>query len=324
VPRRRPTLLNQILAVNALLVTATVLVASVAIDFDPNGAQRGRELGVYILALIGTLLANGLLVHRRLDPLERLIQEMETVDLVEAVRPGGEDSGHAIKEVQRLQQTFDRMLERLQVERREAAHAVLNAQEREKRRIAQDLHDEVNQALTAILLRLGAAQQDAPPQLRSELGVTTALAHEAMQELLRLARELRPAALDDLGLVPALRTQVRHFGDRTGIEATFTVTGQEPKLSPEKQLTVYRIVQESLSNVANHADARKVHVELGFVGRIVLRVEDDGHGMRTNGHAPRKGGLGLSGMRERALLAGGSLDIRSREGSGTTVTLTLP
>ena len=214
------------------------------------------------------------------------------------------------------------MLERLEHERRESGRAVLRAQEVERSRIAQDLHDEVNQALTAILLRLSATIQTAPPGLQEELRESQALVTQAMEELLHLARQLRPTALDDHGLVPALASQVADFGDRTGIRSNFRRHGTVPKLSDEEQLVIYRVTQESLSNVAQHAGARHVDVELSFVGRTVLRVRDDGEGFRTNGNG-RSTRLGVSGMRERALLVGGQLSIFSEPGDGTTIELTM-
>ena len=118
-------------------------------------------------------------------------------------------------DIQRLAATFNRMLQRLESERRRSGEMVLQAQEEERKRIARDLHDEVNQALTALLLRIEAAAQDAPPALRAELAETKQLANQAMSELLDLARQLRPTALDDHGLVAALRTQVK-LQDRRG------------------------------------------------------------------------------------------------------------
>jgi len=140
-----------------------------------------------------------------------------------------------------------------------------------------------------------------------------------MEELLTLARQLRPAVLDDHGLLPALHSQVRDFSDQTGIQAVFNVRGQAPRLSPEQQLVVYRVTQEGLSNVAQHSAAGRVDVELSFIGRTVLRITDDGKGFVSR----RQGGLGLSGMRERALLVGGHLSIWSGDGQGTRVELTL-
>jgi two-component system sensor histidine kinase UhpB len=216
------------------------------------------------------------------------------------------------------------MLTRIEDERRQAGRAVLRAQEQERSRIAQDLHDEVNQALTGILLRLEATMSDAPVHLVAELVETKQLATQAMEELLHLARELRPTALDDHGLVPALATQIATFGERTGIRSRFRQpTGDVPLLSDEEQLVIYRVTQESLSNIAQHADARRVDVELSSVGRTVLRIRDDGRGFRGVPSANGRAHLGLSGMRERALLVGGRLSVFSAPGEGTTIELTM-
>ena len=312
------TLLAQVLGINALLVAVTVAAATV-------GARVGihsRTFLVLLLAICVTLLANAFLLRRRFRPLDRLIAIMESVDLaLPGVRAPTER--HDPEEVKRLNAAFNRMLERLEAERRSGALAVVRGQESERQRLAQDLHDEVNQALTAVLLRLEATMQTAPPELRRELAETKGLAVRAMDELLRMARELRPKALDDHGLLTALQTRVRDFERDTGVEARFRRIGPLPPLTDDEQLVIYRIVQEALSNVAHHAGATTVDVELSFVGRPLLRVRDDGHGFANgNGRRP-SGGLGLSGMRERAVHVGGRLDVRSRAGRGTTVELRL-
>jgi two-component system sensor histidine kinase UhpB len=212
------------------------------------------------------------------------------------------------------------MLARIEEERVRGGRAVIRAQEEERARIAQDLHDEVNQALTAILLRLQAAALDVPPGLRMELREIQTLATQAMEELLTLARTLRPTALDDHGLVPALASQVANFGERTGIKTTFHRHGETPELSDEEQLVLYRVAQESLSNVVQHSGASAVRVELSSIGRTVLRVRDDGCGFKPGG---KHGRLGVSGMRERALLVGGRLNVFSAPGEGTTIELTM-
>lgn len=224
-----------------------------------------------------------------------------------------------IAHLAREREDVEQLRTRLQAERRAAGAAAIRAQEQERQRLAQDLHDEVNQALTAILLRLEVAIQEAPPDLQEELRATKQLAAQAMEQLLRLARRLRPAVLDDHGLMPALHTQVRDFSEQTGIRATFHPQGSPSRLSPEQQLAIYRVTQEGLSNIAQHASARRVKVELSFVGRTVLRISDDGRGFSE----PRDGGSGLGGMRERAMLAGGHLSVWSGEGSGTRVELTI-
>ena len=322
---RRISLLSQLIAINALLVMGTILVAATTSNLDFSVSGDRRQFLVLFLGLLVILLANALLLRRRLAPLERLVEAMERVDLSQPGAPPAVDHLES-EEVVRLHAAFVRMLERLKEERRQGASAVLRAQEEERRRIAQDLHDEVNQALTAIALRLEALRQSAPPELDADLRETRRLAAQAMEELLQLARQLRPTALDDLGLIPALRTQVRDFADQTGIHTDFHPRGEIPPLSDDQQLVIYRVTQESLSNIAQHAGARHVTVELSFVGRTVLRISDDGRGVSGGAGgaaraAGRNGGLGLSGMQERALLVGGQLEVHSAEGQGTTVTL---
>jgi two-component system, NarL family, sensor histidine kinase UhpB len=313
------SLLAQVLAVNLLLIAATVLVAAIAVDEHWASLLKGRELVVLGLAVVATLLGNWLLLRRRFGPLDQLISAMEEIDLAAFQKQSFTTRRIDSSEVRRLQAAFQRMVARLETERRAAGRAAIQAQERERRRIAQDLHDEVNQALTAVLLRLQASIEQAPPELRRELMETRRLANQAMEELLSLARQLRPAVLDDHGLLAALHSQVRDFSDQTGIRATFNARGALPVITPEQQLVLYRVTQESLSNVAQHAGARNVDVELSFIGRTLLRISDDGRGFT----AGRNGGLGLSGMRERALLVGGRLSIWSADNQGTRVELTI-
>lgn len=327
--RARPSaLLSQVLAINSLLLVGTVFAASVAARLDLASDEGLRQFLILSAAILAAVLANGLVLRRRFRPLELLVETMDRVDLstpgVRAERQHDEPA-----DVQRLREAFNAMLDRIEAERASAASAVLRAQEEERARIARDLHDEVNQALTAILLRLQASAGDAPPELATELAETRALAQQAMSELLRLARELRPTALDDHGLVPALRSQVTEFGRRPGITARLDVEDDLPELSADEQLVVYRIAQESLSNVARHAGASTVTVSLarapGDDGRhIRLRVADDGVGLRSPSPTPGTG-LGVAGMRERALLAGGRLDVRcgDADGTGTIVELAL-
>ncbi len=317
---RSRTLLTQVLAVNTALVAVTAFVAAIVARDRLKEAASTEGLLMIALAVFSVVLLNSILLRRRLHPMDRLVDTMSKVDLL---TPGMRASAppRAAKEVKRLAADFNRMLDRLEQERRDSGRAVLRAQEQERARLAQDLHDEVNQALTAILLRLQATVHAAPPGLQEELRESQQLVTQAMEELLHLARQLRPTALDDHGLIPALASQVADFGDRTGIRSSFRRHGSVPALSDEEQLVIYRVTQESLSNVAQHAGARHVDVELSFVGRTVLRVRDDGSGFKAlpNGRSR----LGVSGMRERALLVGGHLSIFSDPGEGTTIELTM-
>jgi two-component system sensor histidine kinase UhpB len=318
---KRPTLLTQVLAVNALLITGTVFAASVAASLHSDPIIERKRFLVLVAALMAMVLVNAWLLRRRFAPLEELIGAMERVDF------GGRDTRKTIptanvEEVARLHRAFDRMLGRLEAERDRTATAVLKAQEGERARLARDLHDEANQALTGVLLRLEATAQDAPPALRDELRETQGVATQAMGELVRLARELRPVALDDLGLGAALRTQLDDFGRRAGLETSLTIPAAGlDDLDADEQIVVYRIVQEGLSNVARHAGAQSVRVEVERPpGGTVVRLADDGTGFAPNAAAP---GLGLKGMRERAVLAGGRVRVDSASGRGTTIELRL-
>ena len=196
-------------------------------------------------------------------PLEHLIEEMEKVDLAGPGRclPASIDGVGETEEVERIELAFLRMMRRLEAERRRAGSAALHAQEEERARVARDLHDEVNQSLTGLLLRLEAAREAAPPELEAELAETKALANQAMRELLSLARQLRPTALDDLGLAAAIAA--RSSSSRRGeIEARLEAEGDFSDLGDDAQLVVYRVAQEALSNAARHSGAERVEVRL--------------------------------------------------------------
>ena len=319
---RRSALLSQVLTVNTLLVVATVFGASVAARLDLGDSAGSRQFLVLVAAILATLLANNFIMRRRFAPLESLTRTMECVDLtVPGVRAQPQDGES--EDIARLRQAFNLMLQRLESERTGSATAVLRAQEAERARVARDLHDEVNQALAAVSLRLAATAEHAPPEFAEELGETQRLANQAMQELLGLARELRPAALDDHGLLPALRTQVRLFGERWGIPAHFAADGTRPLLGEFEQLVIYRVVQEALSNIARHANAKHVKVTvMGCNGtHVKVTISDDGEGFDTD-RLPY-GRSGVVGMRERAMLAGGRLEVISERGKGTSVELTV-
>jgi two-component system, NarL family, sensor histidine kinase UhpB len=262
--------------------------------------------------------------RRRLRPLEDLVEAMEKVDLSSPrpLLPASIDGVGETEEVARIELAFLRMMRRLEAERRRAGSATLHAQEEERARVARDLHDEVNQSLTGLLLRLEAAREAAPPELEAELADTKALANQAMTELLSLARQLRPTALDDLGLVAAIGGQVEQLG-RGEIEAHLQAEGGFSDLGDDQQLVVYRVTQEALNNAARHSEAGRVEVRLrrDSSDGVILEVSDDGRGFAFD---ESQRGLGIGGMRERALLVGAELTIESRPGAGTTIRLDVP
>ncbi|MGH2982504.1 MAG: sensor histidine kinase [Solirubrobacterales bacterium] len=317
---RRRDLLTQVLSANLLLIVVAVIAAAIAANPGAEILSSPEEGLVLGLAVALTILVNVYMVSRRFSPLERLVDQMERADLS---RPGANlrsvEAPKGPEEVVRLHHAFERMLERLEAERRRASSAALDAQEDERARVARDLHDEVNQSLTGLLLRLEATRRSASPELAAELAETRALANRAMQELLALAGQLRPTALDDLGLKAAIAGQLEEVGRHREIELRFDSGGDFSDLDDDVQLVVYRVAQEALSNAARHSDAASIDVTLHRRGAgVELKVSDNGRGFSF---AAAETGMGIAGMRERALLVDGEVEIHSRPGEGTTVWL---
>ncbi|MCX3289837.1 sensor histidine kinase [Streptomyces sp. NEAU-H22] len=306
----------RIFALNAVVLgmaTALLLWAPVTVSVP----VLLTEAVILVGGLAVMLVANAALLRFGLAPLDRLTKLMTTVDLL---RPGQRlpaSGGGGVAEVIR---TFNAMLERLEQERVASSARALLAQEAERRRIAQELHDEVGQSMTAILLGLKRSADDAPEALRGELQELQEITRESLDEVRRLVRRLRPGVLDDLGLVSALTSLSEDFATHTRLLVTRSFDTDLPALAPETELVLYRVAQESLTNVARHADAGGVTVALRRADdSVVLTVTDDGSGIG----APREG-AGIRGMRERALLVGGSLEITPAPHAGTRVQLTAP
>jgi two-component system, NarL family, sensor histidine kinase UhpB len=326
--RRDDSLIGQIVAANVVLFALTLLASSVAAGLDLGSSDERWEFLIIALAIVLTLCTNLWMLQRRFRPLERLIEQIEAIDPAEPAPL--ELRGESIEEIDRLASSFDGLRRRIEEERRRSGQLAMRAQEEERRRLARDLHDEVNQALTAILLRLEALAQETPAERQPEVTELKRLVNQAMDELLNLARQLRPSALDDHGLVPAVETQLKRFSARTGIEVRLDTQGDPDALPEVVQTAIYRVAQEALTNVTRHAGATVVELELEErPDGAELRVRDDGTGFDP-GMASRAGGqtvgggLGLVGMAERARLVGGELDVRSAPGGGTTVTLRVP
>lgn len=314
----RLPLLWRIFGINAtLLVVATVLLALTPVTIHASIAfVEVLDLAVGLLVMLA---ANLLLLRHTLRPIDRLVERMRTVDLL---RPGQrlpEDGG---VEVTALVRAFNQMLERLESERRESGRRALQAQEGERLRIARGLHDEVGQVLTGVLLQLDSLTT-AGDDREAEIAETKGAVRGALEEVRRIARELRPEMLEQLGLVSALTELSRRFGDQSGIRVRPSFAEGLPRLSDASELAVYRVAQESLTNVARHSGASAVEVSLQpGVGSVVLRVCDDGRGIPEN--ADVNGHGGLRGMRERALLVGGALAVKPARGGGTEVRFEVP
>jgi two-component system sensor histidine kinase UhpB len=253
-------------------------------------------------------------------PLRELTEVARTVDLTDP-RPPMPDA-EATSEAGELAVTFGEMLERLRAERGEATGRVLAAQESERLRIAQELHDQVGQELTAVLLLLARLQARAP----EELGPVVVDAQESIRSILedvrRIAIELRPEALDDLGLESALAVLCDRFAERSRMEVSCRIAEPLPALSSDVELVIYRVAQEALTNVARHSGAGEAELSLRpDNGRVVLTVSDEGRGIDRD-WTP---GSGVRGMRERAALVGAALKIHNRQpGPGAEVQLEVP
>ena len=206
---------------------------------------------------------------------------------------------------------------------RDSVRRVVDAQELERKRLARELHDETGQALTSILLGLKPLEQNAATdEEREAAAALRELVVRTLQDVRRLAVELRPSALDDFGLVPALERLIDTFRERAGVAVDLEVQIGDDRLAASVETALYRIVQEALTNIVKHADAN--HVSIILVkkgGDVSLLVEDDGAGFDPNAD---DGGLGLVGMRERVALVGGRLRIESTPGSGSTLVAEVP
>jgi two-component system, NarL family, sensor histidine kinase DevS len=206
---------------------------------------------------------------------------------------------------------------------RDALQRAVSAQELERRRLARELHDETGQALTSMLLGLATVESaSTPDEAHQAVQSLRALVIDTLQEVRRLATELRPAALDDFGLGPALKRLAQSAREHTGIDVQVETRLGSTRLPPEVETAVYRIVQEAVTNVVKHAGARHVSIVLADRdGVLVGVIEDDGRGFETGRST---GGLGLTGMQERVELLDGRLVVESTPDEGTTLLLELP
>ena len=319
--QRYVPLLYRVAAINALLLaTAVTLTIALLAPGKVSTLALDEELVLVLVAVALVVLANVYLLRRVVGPIQALTAFARQVDystLGERI-PDAEPTSEAGE----LALTFNQMLERLQAERREATGRVLRAQEDERLRIAQELHDQVGQELTAVLLGLSRVSSQAPPALEESVLAVQDVVRDSLEDVRRIAIELRPEALDDLGLPSALAVLADRFAQQLGLEIAEQLPLSLPPLPPEVELVVYRVAQEALTNVARHSASSRAEMALECdLDRLVLIVRDDGLGLAP-GHRP---GTGMRGMRERATLIGAQLEIDNRRsGSGCEVRLEVP
>ncbi len=296
-----------------VLINGAVLVAAtLALVLTPFSVSRHpviSEVVVLSLGLLVMLVTNAVLLRSSLAPVDRVVREMGTVD---PLRHGSRLAPPGSAPGRQLVLGFNAMADRLEDERTASNGKALAAQEAERLRIAQELHDEVGQHLTVVLLGLKQLEARADPALAEELALLRESTREGLDDVRRVARRLRPGVLEDLGLASALASLANDFSAHSGATVRRTVAPGLPALAPSTELAVYRVAQEALTNAARHARAETVTLSLTRLGeRVVLEVADDGQGFDVDAATA---GAGLRGMRERARSVDGELGVTSRRG----------
>ncbi|HEX8360553.1 MAG TPA: sensor histidine kinase [Longimicrobium sp.] len=327
----RVPLFYKILIANAALVLFGALLGSTLTASYVRAMPRGSIVDLasaFAVAGVGaTVLVNAVILRLALQPLELLERSAARVQAgdLDARAPL---SPMADRELEQLTRTFNGSLDVAAAYRerlREVAARALYAAEEERKRIARELHDETAQLLAVLLIRIRVVRNASDPEalevlldeMRREIGA-------ALEGVRRFARGLRPPALDELGLIPAIESHIRSVAEVAGFPVRLDAEGVDCALSPEAELAVYRIVQEALSNVVRHAGAASALVRIEREPeQLVVCVEDDGRGFDV-ARVRNAGGLGLFGMSERAAYLGGRVDIRSTPGGGTRVRAEIP
>jgi two-component system sensor histidine kinase UhpB len=315
---KRSSLYKRVFGLNAaILVVATLVVA-----ITPATVSFPVELTeAFVLAggLLAMLVLNAVALRAALAPVDRLMRSMRAVD---SYRPGERLEVTGPEEVRELVAVFNDMLDRLEAQRRESGRLALTAQEGERRRVAQELHDDVGQALTGVLLRLESLARRAPAELQADMRAAQEATRETIDRVGHVVRQLRPEALTDLGLPRALAALAGRVEEESGLEVTLRVAPDLDGLDEESELVLYRVAQEGLTNAARHARATRVDLTLrrSESGETVLRILDDGVGLPD----PPATRYGIVGMRERAMLIGATLTVETGRTGGVEVTLTAP
>jgi two-component system sensor histidine kinase UhpB len=300
---------------------AVLVVVVVALVFGPLQMSAPVTLteSLGLVAGIALALAISLVLMRpAFRPFDELADRMRRHD---PLAPGERVDVEGGPNVTALAQAFNEMLDRLESEQRESARRALMVQEGERQRVARELHDEVGQTLTGVMLQVEGLASRIPEELREDLDELRETARSGAEDVRRIVRSLRPEALEDLGLPSALAALATAFHEQAGVRVERRLESGLP-LSAEQELVFYRVAQEALTNVARHAAASRVEVQLRRADAgVLLIVRDDGVGLTT----PHNGAShGIRGMRERAMLIGAQLTIDRLLNGGTEVRLVLP
>jgi two-component system sensor histidine kinase UhpB len=319
--------LFKVLIANSLviLVGATLGTYLATRIHQPNGAEI--LIGFVTTGWLISVLINFVLLKIAFHPLTQL---RETMKRVQGGNPElrapltGQDP-----EADQLARAFNTMLETLAESSRTRATQILTAQEQERKRIARELHDETSQVLTSLLISLKVLEESINgDEARQRIEDTRSLVHQTLRAIRNLSIDLRPSALDDLGLLPALRWYIKEYQQKCKIDVEFVANNFKERLPSELETALYRIVQEALTNTAKYANATRARVSvIEEQDKVTATISDNGKGFdaHTLLKLPwQERGLGLAGMHERATLLDGSLLINTEPGRGTTIQVTIP
>ncbi len=331
--RRLPLFYRVLLANITIIAVGAVFGSAISFRLWREVSTASTLALILLLTLVGvaiSVLINIVVVNAALRPLKAMHRT------VLAVQNGKLNARVPIDltadpEMIRLARTFNASLDAIERDRqtlRELSNQVVRAQEEERRRISRELHDDTAQLLFAQILQVSVLKESDDPDVRAMAETLESSAVEALEGVRRLALELRPPELDDLGLDAALTELVKRFEAQSGVRSELQIKGQSPEITGDTELILYRIVQESLTNISKHAQARHAWVSLTKDPlSLIVGVRDDGNGFEVERPQGEEGGavkLGLFGMQERAALIGGTLRIRSTPGAGTEITAIVP
>lgn len=329
----RVPIFYKVLLANSLIVVIGAAIGTYLTGERVRANPQESQASISALFVLGGLLVsvvvNFVVLRLALLPLKALTEAVEEVRrgnfLARArkVRIGD-------PQVDELTDTLNAMLDEVETYRKEVrklSSQAISAQEEERKRIARELHDETAQALTSLLVRLRIAERASTlEEIKAGIGAVRDLATRTLDEVRKMAVELRPSALDDLGLVPALQWYTKQYAEDHRVELEFHTEGFDQRLPADVELVLYRVIQEALTNVAKHSRARRVKVLVSREGDVAkATIQDDGRGFDVSDTLQsRERGLGLFGMQERLALVGGNLKIDSVVGIGTRVEAAVP
>jgi two-component system sensor histidine kinase UhpB len=324
----------KVLIANAVVVVSgalagTYLTAAV-VHRQPDVHRAWLVIGFACIGILLSVVVNYWILKAAFEPLNELERVADAVRRGDFSARTGRTRFHD-PQIDRFGHSFNRALDVIEQDReqiRQLADRVIEAQEQERKRIARELHDDTAQLLFAQLLRVSALSASPFPEVRETAGEIGEMMSEAMESVRRLGHELRPPALDDLGLRAALEDLANRMSEQMGIPVTFAASDIKRRLDPGVELVLYRVAQEALTNAWKHAGASEVSVDVRREDdNVIMTINDDGRGFDAQSPSTSDGrgiGMGLFGMAERVELVGGTLLVDGARHPGTRITATIP